>query len=445
MALSVRDQAVVTDPGGRHAGDRPAEPDPRHEETASRRRWAVAIAATGGACMVLVGWHGSATGRMVRMALVVGLTLGSLWLDRRHGKAVRGVGGLAVGLVGTTAGLGIGLMHLAKSDLDVIGLAGLVALGGGLYLLVASLAFLYRATPGWWRLLGLPVAFLLFQFVVVPFTVAIYSTNLPSSALGSATPATRGFAYDDVTLTTADRVRLAAWYIPSRNGAAAVLLHGAGSTRTSVLDQATVLARHGYGVLLVDARGHGRSGGDAQDNGWWGDRDLSAAVTGLSTRPDVVGGRIGAVGISMGGEEAIGAAAGDPRIRAVVADGALWRGAMDDGWLPRSFTGSVDRVSLRVQTALTALLTSAPTPPSLASALAVMSPRPVLLIAGRPELQGDRLLRRASPTNVQLWELPDTGHTAGLATHPTEWEAHVIGFLNAKLLAGQESPPPRSR
>lgn len=55
-----------------------------------------------------------------------------------------------------------------------------------------------------------------------------------------------------MTFRAADGVRLSAWYVPSRNGAAVVLLPGAGSTRTAVLGQAAVLARHGYGALLTD-------------------------------------------------------------------------------------------------------------------------------------------------------------------------------------------------
>ena len=110
-----------------------------------------------------------------------------------------------------------------------------------------------------------------------------------------------------------------------RNHAAVVLLHGAGSTRSSVLDHAVVLANHGYGVLLFDARGHGRSGGRAMDFGWYGDKDVTAAVSFLQTRPDVDDDLIAAVGLSMGGEEAIGAAASDRRIRAVVAEGATHR------------------------------------------------------------------------------------------------------------------------
>jgi uncharacterized protein len=45
-----------------------------------------------------------------------------------------------------------------------------------------------------------------------------------------------------------------------------------------------VLARHGYGVLLFDARGHGRSEGRAMDFGWFGDLDVSAAVSFLVAR-----------------------------------------------------------------------------------------------------------------------------------------------------------------
>ena len=86
-------------------------------------------------------------------------------------------------------------------------------------------------------------------------------TNVPPIGLGSRTPADRGVAYEDVTFVTADGVRLSAWYVPSRNGAAVVLRHGATSTRVDTLDEAVVLAEHGYGVLATDARGHGDTRG----------------------------------------------------------------------------------------------------------------------------------------------------------------------------------------
>lgn len=41
------------------------------------------------------------------------------------------------------------------------------------------------------------------------------------------------------------------------------------------------------------------------DAGWFGDDDVSGAVTFLTARPDVYASRIGAVGLWMGGEEAV--------------------------------------------------------------------------------------------------------------------------------------------
>ena len=109
---------------------------------------------------------------------------------------------------------------------------------------------------------------------------------------------------------------LSGWFVPSRNGAAVVVADGAGSTRASVRAHAEVLAWHGFGVLAFDARGHGRSEGRAMDFGWYGDEDVGAAVAFVRGRPGVDANRIGAVGLSMGGEEVIGAAATNPGIRA---------------------------------------------------------------------------------------------------------------------------------
>ena len=141
------------------------------------------------------------------------------------------------------------------------------------------------------------------MFVVGP---AVAATNVPRPHIGD-TPADVGLAYEGVTLHTEDGVSLAGWYVPSANRAAVVLLHGAGSTRSDVLPQAAVLVDAGFGVLMVDARGHGDSGGRAMDFGWHGDADIAAATAYLASRADVDPQRIGAVGMSMGGEEAIGA------------------------------------------------------------------------------------------------------------------------------------------
>jgi len=168
------------------------------------------------------------------------------------------------------AGAGVSSGHLAKSGLDEAAVLAAIVLTTGLVVLVWGAAVLVRAAPGWWRLLAIPAAWVLLEFVLFPPTMAVYATNVPPGPLGPGTPASYGLAYHDVAFGTADGVRLSGWYIPARNGAAVLVLPGSGSTRTAVLAQAAVLARHGYGALLLDTRGHGRSGGHAMDFGWCG-------------------------------------------------------------------------------------------------------------------------------------------------------------------------------
>ena len=67
--------------------------------------------------------------------------------------------------------------------------------------------------------------------------------------------------------------KLEGWYIPSRNGAAVIAFPG----RKGPQRQARMLARHGYGVLLFDRRGEGRSEGEPNAFGWGGDEDVKAA------------------------------------------------------------------------------------------------------------------------------------------------------------------------
>jgi dienelactone hydrolase len=282
-----------------------------------------------------------------------------------------------------------------------------------------------------------PLVLVVAYAVGVPVGIAVFATNVGRPPLPAATPADHGLEHLDVALVTEDGVRLDGWYVPSRTGAAVAVLHGASSTRAAVLDQAVVLARHGYGVLLFDARGMGTSGGRAMNLGWAGDADVHAAVDFLAARPDVDPDRIAVLGESMGGEEAIGAMASDPRIRAVVAEGATHRAADDWTWLPDRY-GWRGRVQLgvhRLTTALTDVLTDERPPTALRAAVAAAG-RPVLLItAGEvaDEAAAAEHIRTGAPERVQVWTVPGAAHTGGLATAPGEWQRQVTAFLDASL------------
>src|SRR5271157_6569187 len=68
----------------------------------------------------------------------------------------------------------------------------------------------------------------------------------------------------DVAVTADDGVTLRGWSMRPLhgNGDAVILLHGVADNRMGMLGYAELLLRHGYAVLLPDARAHGESGGE---------------------------------------------------------------------------------------------------------------------------------------------------------------------------------------
>ena len=127
-----------------------------------------------------------------------------------------------------------------------------------------------------------------------------------------------GAAHENVSFRTSDGLELQGWYVPSKNGAAVIAFPG----RNGPQAHTRMLARHGYGVLLFDRRGEGKSEGDSNLLGWGGDKDILAAIEYLKTRPDVDPNRIGGLGLSVGGELMLQAASETDELAAVVSEGA---------------------------------------------------------------------------------------------------------------------------
>ena len=403
-------------------------------------RIAAATASAGVALAVLVGHDGSPIWQFTRVTAVAVLTTAAVAAEGRLGDRACGRLAAALGILAWAVGAGF-VPYLVKHGASLVAAAGVVELLAGVVLAVAGTVVGTRGRRPSRRIgagVGTLVAAVIVVLVVAP---AVAATNVPHADLG-ATPASRGLAYETVTLTTDDGVRLAGWYLPSTNRAAVVLLHGAGSTRSDVLDEAAVLVRHGFGILLVDARGHGDSGGRAMDFGWYGDSDIAAATGYLARRPDVDPQRIGVVGMSMGGEEALGASATNELIRAVVAEGATARSASDEAWLSNEYglRGLLQEQLERVQDWVTNALTSASIPSSNRAAVeASGDTRYLLITAGDVPGEGHAAAHVAAGAldRVQTWTVPGAGHTEGLQTQPEEWEARVIAFLIDSLGAHQ--------
>jgi hypothetical protein len=152
----------------------------------------------------------------------------------------------------------------------------------------------------------------------------------------------------------------------------------------------------------------------------------------------VRGGRVGGIGLSVGGELLLQTAAHDPGLRAVVSEGAGLRSAAEQKHMPGAPPEPIRWIAPITMETMAGVVLSNHLPPSdLADLMPRIAPRPVLLIRGM-QGNGDEALNRAyrdagGPT-VTLWEIRRAGHTAGISAAPDEYERRVVGFFDRSLL-----------
>jgi hypothetical protein len=220
------------------------------------------------------------------------------------------------------------------------------------------------------------------------------------------------------------------WYRPSHNGAAVLVLHGGGSDRRGALRHARMLAPHGYGVLLYDARGRGESEGAPNDYGWGWPKDVAGALAFLKGRPDVDPHRIGALGLSTGADVLIEAAATRRDIAALVIDGAA-AGSFED-W--RRLRGNEIGAGPGwfLFTTLRAVSADGPARRSRISC-AACGPRRSSSPPGAATSGTSTSSTRAARGRAEHWNVPDADHTRAIRQVPASYERRVVRFLDAKL------------
>lgn len=267
-----------------------------------------------------------------------------------------------------------------------------------------------------------------FVWVVFPLNLSYLGTHISRAQIHTAK---LGTAHETVTLHTSDGLDLAGWYIPSQNGAAVIVYPGRGTAQT----HARYLSHHGYGVLLFDRRGEGASEGDPHAFGWTFDKDIKAGVAFLEQRADVEPGRIGGLGLSVGGEMMLQTAADTKGLSAVVSDGAGARVVSEELSDAKGFEKAFSAPLLLVKTAAHAVFSNHAPPSDLTEYIPRIAPRPFMLIhAAKDEVDNktpEYLAAARGP--VEDWEVPEGGHTAGIKTMPEEYAHRVLDFFDRAL------------
>jgi predicted alpha/beta hydrolase len=321
-----------------------------------------------------------------------------------------------------------GAMHVRHADAgDATGILAFVA-GAVLIGLAAVIPWRRRGSGTWTsRAVAVPVALLAAVFVVGPMAIGIGSTHKWREPVGEPPSA----AYADVHFKASDGLDLAGWYRPSRNGAAVVVVHGGSSDRKGSMAHAQMLARHGYGVLVYDARGRGESEGYENNYGWDWPKDVAGALDFLRGRSDVDAGRIGALGLSTGADVLIDVAGERGDIAAVVGDGTA--AASFDDWARLRGTELGTVPGWMMFSTIRVLSGDAPTRPLADQVRKITSPTLLISAGTAEEREFSALYEHAARGPVEHWNLPDAHHTHAIREYPDQYEQRVVSFLDDAL------------
>jgi len=289
----------------------------------------------------------------------------------------------------------------------------------------------------WLRLLSIGlIGGITFVCIIIELNYIITITQPSPSVVGDPPPGNDAVEYQPVTLfNEKDDVSLSGWYIPSKNRAAIILLHGFGGNRLQMKSRADVLARHGYGVLLYDLRGHGESGGEVRAFGWQDVEDVNTALEFLSAREEVDPNRIGILGFSIGGQIAIRATAEYEQIGAIIADDPGFV-TVDDAPKPTNTKQRVMYLVSWLDGRGVSLWTGIPIPPGVTDVIKDISPRPIMFIdTGRSDARVlVRHFYQIADEPKELWEIPETYHGGQFKARPLEYEEKMITFFTDALL-----------
>lgn len=258
-------------------------------------------------------------------------------------------------------------------------------------------------------------------------------------------PADFGLLHETVELQPrgGKQLRLSAWYLPAQAARGAVVfVHGRDASKGhEVHPDAMGLVRKllddGLSVLMLDLRGHGESDEARMTYGFNERRDVLGAVDWLRGR-GYQAGRIGVFGASMGGVAALGAAAEEAAIGAVVSDSAF----ADFGAVLKLNFPRVLRTRLALALLPGALLfVRGMTGASLgqfrpARLAAQLKARPLMLIHSA----GDRFItvahahQLAEAAGCLAWITQTQGHVASFEADPEGYAQRVRAFYGAHLL-----------
>lgn len=245
----------------------------------------------------------------------------------------------------------------------------------------------------------------------------------------------------DVSISTNDGVQLKAWYASPQlfNGSTVILLHGVTDNRTGVAGYARMFLKHGYAVLLPDARAHGESGGEIATYGLKERYDIREWTRWVHERSH---GCVYLFGESMGAAIALQATAVAPDLCAVavespystfreIAYDRVARVAHTGTWFARTIARPMLEFSM-LYARLRYKVDLSQASPEYALERSTI---PTLLIHGTADknipLRHSEELIRCCSSHTQLWVVNGADHGGAVNVAKEEFETRVLEWFQS--------------
>jgi uncharacterized protein len=251
-------------------------------------------------------------------------------------------------------------------------------------------------------------------------------------AMRRVTPDDAGMAYEKVEFPSQDGLTLFGWFMPGISKGTIILLHGHGGKGIAMIYHASALVDKGYSVLSYDQRAHGSSDGDVCTAGWKEADDVMAALDYLKTRQDVDPERIGALGLSMGGQAALFAAAREEGLSAVIAEGPSATRLADHGGRPDSIHRWLSYPTNWLFYKVLSLMNGVRPTHGLLTTIADIAPRPVLLISSgrKSERHFTQLFFEAAQEPKDIWIVPKARHAEVYFQDARAYQKRIVDFFD---------------
>ncbi len=251
------------------------------------------------------------------------------------------------------------------------------------------------------------------------------------------TPADVHLEYKDVTVLNEKKMLLHGWYVPPKNGAVIMLIHGYKFNRGSLIEEAEIFVRHGYGVLFCTIRAQDINEGELLTFGLREMPDFDAWYRFLEEKEGIR--NVAMFGESLGGFIALHYASINKDIKAVATHSAF--SSMEDTidtsikfftglppfpfspmiqfWAEREIDGHIEELDAKKW-------------------ISQISPRAVFIMHGGSDKivspESGELLYEAAKEPKELWFEPELGHGGFEHRFPQEFEKRLTGFYDRYLL-----------